>query len=376
MQQWYTNKDIDSNIVSILNDEFSEKRVAIFIGSHRPFSSELTSLISSFAAKYDAPVFCDHTSCYNGRNKILSAVAGEIAKIEQKPEIVIDMGGVTGAYSARDIIYDADKFFRISENGGFHCRYGKTCVSHFEMDEHDFFSYFGDVEKTTPRPYYSDIKQEISKYTISDVSNMPFSNVFVSFHISKLLPNKSFLSLGIMNSLRSMNFFELDESVKVSANVGGFGIDGGVSSLIGNSMNDRKKLYFLVTGDLAFFYDMNALGIKHIEKNVRILVVNNNCGVEMMLNKTMTKQIGDVAKDVATAKGHYKTVKPWAESMGFKYIEASLKKDFLDSIDDFCSANLDFYEKPVIYEVFTNAEDDAEAVSIMRSKFKYYDKKG
>ena len=49
------------------------------------------------------------------------------------------------------------------------------------------------------------------------------------------LPENSVLHLGILNSLRSWNFFEVPTSVSAYSNVGGFGIDGGVSSLIGAS---------------------------------------------------------------------------------------------------------------------------------------------
>ena len=50
-----------------------------------------------------------------------------------------------------------------------------------------------------------------------------------------------------------------------------------MSVMIGESV-ETDELTFLITGDLAFFYDLNALGIRHIKNNVRILLVNNNGG--------------------------------------------------------------------------------------------------
>ncbi len=50
-----------------------------------------------------------------------------------------------------------------------------------------------------------------------------------------------------------MEFFDVDKSVSTYCNVGGFGIDGIMSTLIGASLVDQTKLYFAVLGDLAFF---------------------------------------------------------------------------------------------------------------------------
>ena len=43
------------------------KRVAIFIGSHKPFSQSETTAIDNFCEAHDAVVFCDHTSGYKGK---------------------------------------------------------------------------------------------------------------------------------------------------------------------------------------------------------------------------------------------------------------------------------------------------------------------
>ena len=43
------------------------KRIAIFIGSHKPFTTDETKAIDDFCAAHDAVVFCDHTSGYHGK---------------------------------------------------------------------------------------------------------------------------------------------------------------------------------------------------------------------------------------------------------------------------------------------------------------------
>lgn len=77
-----------------------------------------------------------------------------------------------------------------------------------------------------------------------------------------------------------MEFFELPHGTKSASNVGGFGTDGSLSAVIGASLINPNNLYFCVLGDLAFFYDINSLGNRHIGKNLRILLVNNGKGCE------------------------------------------------------------------------------------------------
>ena len=54
----------------------NDKKVAIYIGSHVSFTKEVELLIDSFCAKHNSVVFCDHTSNYHGKYKILAALLG------------------------------------------------------------------------------------------------------------------------------------------------------------------------------------------------------------------------------------------------------------------------------------------------------------
>jgi 2-succinyl-5-enolpyruvyl-6-hydroxy-3-cyclohexene-1-carboxylate synthase len=185
--------------------------------------------------------------------------------------------------------------------------------------------------------------------------------------MAKKLPEGCSLHLGILNSLRNMNFFELHESIDSSCNVGGFGIDGPVSTLVGQSMVNKNRIYFGQIGDLAFFYDMNALGIRHIGSNVRILLVNNGRGIEFRVNPAIEEPFGDKLDGFISASGHYKNgAKAWAQSMGFEYLTADNKDNFLSKIDDFCSPDINKFDKPVLFEVFTTVKDEQVGLELIR----------
>lgn len=108
------------------------------------------------------------------------------------------------------------------------------------------------------------------------------------------------IHFGILNSLRSWNYFELPKGVESASNVG---IDGCVSSLIGASLSNKEKLYFSIVGDLAFFYDMNSIGNRHLGNNVRILLINNGTGTEF--RNFNHPAFGESADEYHAAGGHF-----------------------------------------------------------------------
>lgn len=158
-----------------------------------------------------------------------------------------------------------------------------------------------------------------------------------------------------------LELFPLNPSIQGYGNVAAFGIDGCNSMLIGESMN-TDELCFIVTGDLAFFYDMNSLGIRNIKNNVRILLINNGGGAEFKIMTRNWKK--DVHVDsYISANGHNGSAKGWAENCGFKYLKANNKNE-LDKVKDiFLMHN----EKSIILEVFTNGDDEPKAMDAIVS---------
>lgn len=60
-------------------------------------------------------------------------------------------------------------------------------------------------------------------------------------------------------------------------NRGTSGIDGCTSTAAGFAFN-YNRLTLLITGDIGFFYDSNALWNHHLSANLRILLINNGGG--------------------------------------------------------------------------------------------------
>lgn len=354
--------DGDNMPVNDLHEELKNKKIAVYIGSHNTFSKDEEDSINKFVEAYGAAVFYDHTSSYTGSHGVRISHASMVLSKADLPDIIIDIGSICGDYNGGKLFTNRTTW-RVSEDGVIHNRYNAVNLEKvFDCKESVFFKKM--AKHSGKRDYYSEIKKKIS---VKDIPHLPLSNIYISSKLSHLIPKGSYLHLGILNSLRSMNYFDLDKSIVASCNVGGFGIDGALSTTLGQSMADKSKLAFCLLGDLAFFYDMNLLGNRHMHNRLRIMLVNNGVGVEFRLNKRLESQWGSDTDELIAAKGHFGSAKGWVESMGFKYMTANDKKTFDEQIEEFCHPNIDHFDKPVVFEVFTNTIDEKQALNSIQS---------
>ncbi|GAB3921851.1 2-succinyl-5-enolpyruvyl-6-hydroxy-3-cyclohexene-1-carboxylic-acid synthase [Larkinella terrae] len=93
------------------------------------------------------------------------------------------------------------------------------------------------------------------------------------------LPVDSQLHVANSMPVRYVNLCGLDENqqIEVFANRGTSGIDGCLSTAVGAALTTEKPVTALI-GDVAFFYDRNALWNNLIPANLRIIVLNNHSG--------------------------------------------------------------------------------------------------
>lgn len=344
-------------------------KVAIFVGDHRKWSDRLTDAVDEFCAKYNCAVLCDHTSNYRGRYRELSCLVSAQSQYQSpllSPDLLIDIGNVSGYH----ISGRPKAVWRVNPDGEIRDTL-KKITKIFEMEELAFFEAYNALAdtKANRHEYYDELTAERARIA-AKIPELPFSNPWIAQHTAHRLPENSVLYLGILNTLRSWNFFETPESITCYSNTGGFGIDGGVSALVGMSLANREKLYFGVIGDLGFFYDMNALGNRHVGNNVRIMLINNGRGTEFRNYNHPAASFGDDADAYMAAAGHYgaqsrELVKHYAEDLGYEYLSASNKEEYLAAVERFLASQIT--ARPMVFEVFTDSQCESDAIKIMNN---------
>lgn len=353
------------------NDKLPELkgRVAVLIGSHRPFSPQESEALDRFCASRNAVVFCDHTSSYKGNYRLLYSLAASQDQMDlaaDKPDVTIHIGEVTGDYAGMTMV--GKEVWRVSEDGEIRDTFRKLRYV-FEMGEKIFFERYTDAARAPSDKYLKHCQARL-KEVQQEIPELPFSNIWVAKQTAHQIPEESVVHFGILNSLRSWNFFELPKSVSSMSNVGGFGIDGGLSSLLGASLANPTKLYYGIIGDLAFFYDMNALGNRHVGNNLRIMVINNGKGTEFRQYNHVAAHFGDQADEFISGSGHYGNksptlIKHYAQDLGFKYLSASSKEDYEAVYREFLAK--DAGGRSVVFEVFTDSEEESLALEMVRT---------
>ena len=342
-------------------------RVCIFVGSHKRFDTKLEAEIDEFCEKYNGAVLCDQTSNYKGKYRILGGLVAcqtGVYPSARKSDLTIHIGEISGSYYG----FRGTDFWRVSPDGAVRDPF-KLLQNVFYMNEVDFFSAYNALKKTRSDISFYKGWIEEEKRLKAMLPDLPLSNAWLCQQTASKLPENSVLHMGILNSLRSWNLYDTPKSVYTYSNVGGFGIDGGLSSLIGASLADPSKLYFGIIGDLATFYDVNVLGNRHIGSNVRILVSNNGTGYEMHCSGSIGKIFGDEADKYMAAGGHFgnkskELLKHFATDLGFEYLSATTKQEYIAKLEYFLSPKQ--YRKPILFEVFVDVNDDDVAYMTSR----------
>lgn len=336
--------------------------VGIFVGSHPKFTEEETHAIEKFCEVHNAVVFCDHTSGYYGKYRVQYALVGaqSAANSTRTLDLLIHIGEVSGDYYGMNI--SPKEVWRVSEDGEMKDFFKKLRYV-FEMSAKTFFSLYG---QGNPRPttYWDECCANYQR-VYDKIPELPFSNIWIAQQLSNKIPSHSVLHLGILNTLRSWNLFNVPETVETCCNVGGFGIDGIMSTLLGASLASPDKLFFGILGDLAFFYDLNSIANRHVGANLRIMLINNGRGTEFTNYGHPGHAFGKDADPYIAAAGHFGhqshfLVRHYAEDLGFKYLTASNKEEFAKVYADFISSEQQ--PNPVLFEVFTDSQDESDAL--------------
>lgn len=342
-------------------------KIAIVIGSHRHFSQDKSDLIDKFCSEYNAVVFADHTSNYYGKYSFKSPLLGCQFHYNSpifNVDLVIHIGEVSAdVYSYSKL--KSSRTWRISEDGEMRDRF-RNLEYVFEMSVEQFMEVI--PKGNGINTFYDECCREY-KMMFSRIPEIPFSNIWIANTLHDKMPGGCMLYFSILNSLRAWNFFNLSGSIITSCNVGGFGIDGPLSTALGAAIACPDRTVFVVTGDLAFFYDLNVLGNRHIGSNIRILLINNGCGTEFRNYDHPASYWGKEANLYMAAGGHFgkqskKLVKDFVSDLGFEYLSASTKEDFIEVYPRWTVTTSD---KPIVLEVFTNSDDESVALDRFRN---------
>lgn len=354
----YKSEDNDWN--SKFEELSKRKRILVVCGQKSYVSKQLKTSLKGFFGHYNSVIIADYMSnielddalntcvCMDARYVIPSKVK------ELKPDIVISYGGqiFSGIKDQlKKLPYEFEHWL-IQEDGEIVDAF-RSITTIFECTPEFFFARAIKAagNNINDRKYYGEFKNYIDSVVYPE---FPWSHAYAIKQVVERIPEKSILHLSINDAIRITNYFKLKPGIKTYANIGTHGIDGPVSSFLGQAIAGKMPAY-LIVGDLAFFYDMNALRIRHINNNVHIMLINNQGGSEFYFNKMYRNE----ASDLHTTARHHTKAEGWVKENNFIYLSAHDKESLSKAIETFMRSDL---EKPVFLEVFTEMKRDSEVI--------------
>lgn len=349
-----------------------ETNVCIFIGSHKRFDMEETSAIEHFCESHNAVVMCDHTSGYSGKYRVNMALpfCQELYTSKNREVgLLIHLGEISGDYYTFGGLIPKH-VWRVNEDGEY-SDFFKKLSAVFKMSESDFFDHYSKCTGSS-HLYYKSCKNEQEKFYHSR-PDIPFSNIWIASTLHDKLPKASQIHFGILNSLRSWDFFDLPNGVESNSNVGGFGIDGCLSSMIGAAMASPDKLFYAIVGDLTFYYDANILLNECLPKNFRLIVVNNGRGIEFRnYCHPSSMAFGKAVDSFVAAAGHFgsqqnSAIVDLCRNADIQYYAISCKDDFVKVMPQLISPERGM---SMVIECFTDPTDESNALYLYRQYVK------
>lgn len=167
-------------------------------------------------------------------------------------------------------------------------------------------------------------------------------------HISRNIPDKSVLFVSNSTPIRDLDFFlqKTNKNFTVHQNRGASGIDGIISTALGIAEATKERT-FLLTGDLAFYYDLTALHIAKAKNiNLTIILINNDGG-GLFNSLPITVQKDELKKYFLTST-----------KMNFEKIVKAMTIDY-KAVKTSTQLNLALNRRsdiPLVIEVKTNAQ--------------------
>jgi len=242
-----------------------------------------------------------------------------------------------------------DTYFALTE---------KIKVSHEE-----FFIHLVKNVKLEPQAYYNlwDVRRG-KKDALHEkaTENLGYSDLSVFKELSENIPENYKIHVSNSSAIRYTQLFEFSKNHEVYCNRGTSGIDGCTSTAMGFAMMEEDPTV-LITGDLAFFYDINGLWNKYIPPYTRIILINNGEG---NIFKIIPGPSRANALDDFIATSHNRNASLLAKHFGFDYFEVARQDEFERTLQNFFKPSL----KPKILEVNTKELDNAR---ILKDYFKF-----
>jgi len=310
------------------------------------------ALIPSVVVMIETTSNLHHSSFINTIDTLITSFS-PTEFLELQPKILITFGGMIVSKRVKAFLrkYKPRHHWHIDEHRAYDT-FG-ILTKHFQVEPNQFFKQFlpfvKDIEsdyKLTFETIHKERKIKHGEY----LAQVPFCDLKAFENILSSLPNDIQLQISNSSAIRYAQLFDIEKSIEVFCNRGTSGIDGCTSTAIGAAVGSKKPTV-LITGDVSFLYDSNALWNNYIPKNFKIILINNGGGgiFRILPGHQETETFNTFFET-----SHCLTAEHLAKMYQLDYATASDEATLKRGLYQLYKQN----EKPMILEVFTPTREN------------------
>jgi 2-succinyl-5-enolpyruvyl-6-hydroxy-3-cyclohexene-1-carboxylate synthase len=357
------NYEIPSTMIAEWN---TAKRIMILVGT-RNYTEELEMQLSQLVKNHSVVVLKEANSNLK-HDKFFAHIDRYIFNLSESdiqlyaPELLITIGQNVVSKKIKQFLRKAKPKIHWHIDEVWHPDTFFTLTEKVESSAEAFFGKLLNHIKLDPQAYYNlwdilrnkkDLKHE--EYRLQT----PFSDFKFFEILADKLPNNINLHLSNSSAIRYAQLFDFQKN-NIYCNRGTSGIDGSTSTAMGFAMKSPNQTV-LVTGDLSFFYDINALWNNYIPPYTRIIVFNNGGGD---IFKIIPGPDSTNALDEFILTKHHRTAEDLAKHFGFGYTKVEDEDTLLRVMGNFFKSDT----RPKILEINTQEIENAQ---ILKNYFEF-----
>ncbi len=284
----------------LLNEWDDTDRKLIAVGQ-MPYSPELIRLLTQLSTELQVPVVGEIISNL-GRNDLFISGSDTLlarkdtALLERlRPELLITLGNSFLARNLKTYLrsYPPTRHWHIRATTDRLIDPFRSMTTQVPMEPIPFLTKLladldyqrfrqGDDDNDESGAYLTDWQtadRAARRLVEMHLRDAPFTDWSATQLVLESLPEASQLQLGNSMPVRYANLcgVEARQQIHVWANRGTSGIDGCLSTAVGAALRTDATVTLLI-GDVAFFYDRNALWQPNLPNNLRVVLLNNAGG--------------------------------------------------------------------------------------------------
>lgn len=281
------NQSIDTMLVETLVELMKNRKVMVLCGQHPP-TPGLQEALETFGSNEQVVVLTENTSnLFSHRfnaciDRSLNSIDASI-ETDFMPDILITVGGAVVSKRIKTFLRRAPLLAHIRIGLDFPEMDTYQQLTHsIKASSLAFFEAMNRNKAISQGSSYfkrwKDLDLEAQRKCerfITPQDKLVDFEVYRAFFA--LLPEDSVVHLGNSSVIRYAQLFNPIKGCTYLANRGTSGIDGCISTAMGYASKDQR-LNVLLIGDVSFLYDVNALQLRELSPNLKIILINNQGG--------------------------------------------------------------------------------------------------